>query len=81
MAEVCRMLLDPGLPDGDLRKRVPAVIGHDELAQPLNEVRDLVRLPDDALYIGTKARKTMCHGSCRRLRSASNAFRSLSDLS
>ncbi|NEK75055.1 MAG: DUF4158 domain-containing protein, partial [Xanthomonas euvesicatoria] len=36
LAEACRMLLDPGLPDGELRERVYAAIGRDELAQALN---------------------------------------------
>jgi len=33
LAEACRMLLDPGLPDDELRERVYAAIGRDELAQ------------------------------------------------
>ncbi|MXV13549.1 Tn3 family transposase, partial [Xanthomonas sp. LMG 8992] len=45
LAEACRVLLAPGLPDGDLRERVYAAIGRDELAQALNEVRGLVRPP------------------------------------
>lgn len=33
LAEACRMLLDPSLPDGEVRGRVYAAIGHEELAQ------------------------------------------------
>lgn len=33
LAEACRMLLDPALRDGELRQRVYAAIGRDELAQ------------------------------------------------
>jgi hypothetical protein len=35
LAEACRLLLDPHLPDGELRGRVYAVIGHEELTQAL----------------------------------------------
>lgn len=34
LADACRMLLDPDLPDSELRERVYAAIGHDKLAQP-----------------------------------------------
>lgn len=57
LAEACRMLLDPALPDGELRERVYAAIGHDELAQALNEVRGLVRPPNDVFYTELEARK------------------------
>ncbi|MBU2808928.1 Tn3 family transposase [Acidithiobacillus ferrooxidans F221] len=57
LAEACRMLLDPGLPDGELRERVYAAIGRDELAQALNEVRGLVRPPNDVFYTELEARK------------------------
>ena len=57
LAEACRMLLDPDLPDGELRERVYAAIGRDELAQALNEVRGLVRPPNDVFYTELEARK------------------------
>ncbi|MBD4076500.1 Tn3-like element ISXc4 family transposase [Xanthomonas citri pv. citri] len=57
LAEACRMLLDLALPDGELRERVYAAIGHDELAQALNEVRGLVRPPNDVFYTELEARK------------------------
>lgn len=57
LAQACRMLLDPGLPDSELRERVYAVIGRDELTQALNEVSGLVRPPDDVFYTELKARK------------------------
>ena len=50
LAEACRMLLDPGLPDGELRERVYTAIGHDELAQALADISGLVRPPDDVFY-------------------------------
>ncbi len=57
LAEACRMLLDPGLPDGELRERVYTAIGRDELAQALDEVRGLVRPPNDVFYTELEARK------------------------
>jgi TnpA family transposase len=57
LAEACRMLLDPALPDSELRERVYAAIGRDELAQALNEVRGLVRPPNDVFYTELEARK------------------------
>jgi len=50
LAEACRMLLDPSLPEGELREHVYAAIGHDELAQALVDVSGLVRPPDDVFY-------------------------------
>ena len=50
LAEACRMLLDPNLPDGELRKRVYDAIGQDELAQALADVNGLVRPADDVFY-------------------------------
>jgi TnpA family transposase len=44
------MLLDPDLPAGELRGRVYAAVGHDELTRALNDVRSLVRPPDDVFY-------------------------------
>ena len=38
LAQACRMVLDPSLPDGELRERVYAAVGHDALAQALTNV-------------------------------------------
>jgi predicted DNA-binding transcriptional regulator AlpA len=50
LAEACRMLLDPELPDGELRGLVYDSIGRDELAQALDDVTGLVRPHDDVFY-------------------------------
>ena len=50
LAEACRLLLDPSLPDGELRERVYAVIGHEELAKALTDVSNLVRPSEDVFY-------------------------------
>jgi TnpA family transposase len=50
LAAACRMLLDPSLPDSQLRERVYAAIGQDELAQALVDVSGLVRPPNDVFY-------------------------------
>ena len=50
LAEACGMLLDPDLPAGELRGRVYTAIGQEELNQALNDVRNLVRPPDDVFY-------------------------------
>lgn len=50
LAVACRMLLDPNLADDELRERVYAAIGRDELAQALNDVSSLVRPSDDVFY-------------------------------
>ena len=50
LAEACRMLLDPSVTDGEVRGRVYAAIGHEELAQALTDVRTLVRPSDDVFY-------------------------------
>ena len=57
LAEACGMLLDPDLPDGELRGRVYAAIGQDELTRALNDVRSLVRPPDDVFYSELAARQ------------------------
>lgn len=57
LAETCRMLLDSGLSDDELRERVFAAIGRDKLVQALDEVRGLVRPPDDVFYTELQARK------------------------
>jgi TnpA family transposase len=58
LADACRILLDPDLPDIELRKRVFAAIGHDKLAQALSDVGGLVRPPDDVFYTELAARKS-----------------------
>jgi len=50
LAEACRLLLDSSLPDGELRERVYAVVGHEELAQALTDVNNLVRPSEDVFY-------------------------------
>jgi hypothetical protein len=58
LADPCRMLLDPDLPDIELRERVYAAIGHDKLAQALNDIGGLVRPPDDVFYTELAARRS-----------------------
>jgi TnpA family transposase len=50
LAKACRILLDPALPDSELRKCVYAEIGHEELRQALINVTSLVRPSDDVFY-------------------------------
>jgi hypothetical protein len=50
LAQACRMLLAPRLPDGELRERVYAMVGRDELVQALADVNGLVRPPNDVFY-------------------------------
>lgn len=57
LAQVCRMLLDPSLPDSELRERVYAAIGRDELAKALNDVSGLVRPPDDVFFTELAAKQ------------------------
>ena len=57
LAKACRMLLDPSLPDGELRERVYAVIGRDELTQALNDIGSLVRPSDDVFYTELAAKQ------------------------
>ncbi|EPM90638.1 Tn5045 transposase [Pseudomonas syringae pv. actinidiae ICMP 19068] len=57
LAEACRILLDCGLPDSELRERVYATIGRDALAQALDEVRGLVRPPNDVFYTELEGKK------------------------
>lgn len=49
LADACRMLLDPELPDGELRGLVYDSVGQDELVQALADVTGLGR-PDDAVF-------------------------------
>jgi TnpA family transposase len=51
------MLLDPSLPDSELRERVYAAIGRDELAKALNDVSGLVRPPDDVFFTELAAKQ------------------------
>ena len=57
LAEACRMVLDSSVLDHELRECVYAAIGREELTQSLNEVRGLVRPPDDVFYTELEARK------------------------
>lgn len=50
LAKACQMLLDPNLPDSELRQRVYAAVGQEELIQAMAEVRGLVRPSDDVFY-------------------------------
>lgn len=50
LAQACQMLLDPNLPDRELRERVYATIGRDNLAQALTDIGSLVRPSDDVFY-------------------------------
>ena len=50
LAEACRLLLDPSLPDSEVRGRVYAAIGHEALAQAWADVGNLVRPSDDVFY-------------------------------
>lgn len=59
LADACRLLLDPSLPDGELRERVYAAIGHDELTQALADIGALVRPPDDVFYRELVAKLTV----------------------
>ena len=45
------------LSNGELRERIYAAIGRDELNQALNEVRGLVRPPNNVFYTEREARK------------------------
>jgi hypothetical protein len=58
LADACRILLDPELPDIELRESIYAAIGHDKLAQALNDVSGLVRPRDDVFYTELAARKS-----------------------
>lgn len=58
LADACRILLDPDLPDIELRESIYAAIGHDKLAQALNDVSGLVRPRDDVFYTELAARKS-----------------------
>jgi TnpA family transposase len=50
LAEACRLLLDPELPDESLRKKVFAKIPRAALGNALERVTALIRPPDDVYY-------------------------------
>jgi hypothetical protein len=50
LAEACRLLLDPELPDESLRKKVFAKIPRTALENALERVSALIRPPDDVYY-------------------------------
>jgi hypothetical protein len=50
LAEVCRLILDPELPDKSLRKKVFAKIPRAALENALEQVTALIRPPDDVYY-------------------------------
>lgn len=50
LAEACRMLLDPNLPDSEVRSRVYAAVGEEKLAQASIDVSMLVRPSNDVFY-------------------------------
>jgi TnpA family transposase len=51
LAEACRLLLDPALPDEELRRTVFAQVPHGVLKQALATVGALIRPPDDVYYL------------------------------
>lgn len=58
LADACRMLLDPELPEIELRERIYTAIGYDNLAQALKDVGGLVRPADDVFYTELATRKS-----------------------
>jgi hypothetical protein len=50
LTEACQPLLDPALPDGKLRATAFAKIPRAALAQALEDIRAMVRPPDDVYY-------------------------------
>jgi hypothetical protein len=61
LAEACRFLLDPMLPDGELRTAVFARIPPPLLAEALGAVNALTRPPDDVFYHELVARYRSVH--------------------
>ena len=51
LAKACRILLDPALSDDTLRAQVDAAVGHNTLAQALEDVNALTRPPNDVFYL------------------------------
>ncbi len=50
LAEACRLVVDPALPDESVRTAVYACVPRDTLIQTLQDIGDLVRPPDDVFY-------------------------------
>jgi hypothetical protein len=50
LSKVCRLILDPNLPDVALRETVFAVIAQEDLAAAVDEVDHLIRPPEDIYY-------------------------------
>ena len=50
LAEVCLVVIDATFPDENLRAAIFSRIPRDEMAQALDDVRKLVRPPDDVFY-------------------------------
>ena len=50
LADACRMLLDPNVPDEELRQRVFTAIGEEKLVQASIDVSALVRPSNDVFY-------------------------------
>jgi TnpA family transposase len=50
LAEACRLVVDPALPDESVRTAVYARVPRDTLIQTLQDIGDLVRPPDDVFY-------------------------------
>jgi hypothetical protein len=50
LAEACKLVVDPALPDESVRTAVYARVPRDTLIQTLQDIGDLVRPPDDVFY-------------------------------
>lgn len=50
LAQACAVVLDPSLPDEQLRERLFATVPRERLSQALTEVNNLVRPPDNVFY-------------------------------
>jgi TnpA family transposase len=50
LAEACKLMLNPDVPDSSLRERIYDAIGRDVLTQALDDISALVRPPDDVFY-------------------------------
>lgn len=56
MAEVCSLLLDPELPDAEVRTRIFARFSREGLARAVKEAQALVRPPDNVFHDGLQER-------------------------
>ncbi len=56
LADVCALLLDPALPDHEVRTQVFTQIPRERLEQPLKEAYALLRPPNDVFYLELKER-------------------------